>query len=49
MGSTSQFWALKARWHKQAGDDEDSRLASIAAAETHVKEAQKRLEVDPIV
>ena len=39
-----EFWVLKSRWHARAGDDGSARQAAISAAETHVDEAESRLE-----
>lgn len=38
-----EYWTIKARWHALAGEHEAARMASIAAAETHVDEAEERL------
>jgi hypothetical protein len=38
-----EYWELCARWLQLARDTENARNASIAAAETHVKEARKAL------
>jgi hypothetical protein len=39
-----EFWTLKSRWHALAGDEDAARQAAISAAETHVDEAESRLE-----
>ena len=39
-----QFWILKSRWHSLAGEEAAAKLAAISAAETHVDEAESRLD-----
>ena len=39
-----EFWTLKSRWHALAGDKEAAREAAGSAAETHVDEAESRLD-----
>jgi Domain of unknown function (DUF4209) len=39
-----EYWVIKARWHDLAGEEEASRAASIAAAETHIAESEGKLK-----
>lgn len=39
-----RHWEIKARWHRLAKDETNVRAALLAAAETHVKEADRRVQ-----